>query len=364
MLSLDQVKISAEACQDLRLTENSTVERRLPQNTAQSPTDRDQERHLSFGRITSSRREENIWIQSNCGGILITHSQCHRKGLMRLNLSFFEELLSGSSQHTPKTEQPSTPPFGRKYKLSVAVSPKQSRNHKMSPPPRRTPSTLRIFESLYSELGYKNVKRWYLSHSNRSGLMEDQFLFFLRNLTDFHDYHILEIFDLLDTKDTGTVCFPNFFILVSLLAGLESGKSLHVLHRHGKKLFRILARPKGGETPATVDFRTFASLYSVLGITEDDILNSCRSLDLTSESTMDFDDFTLNSFLLMEMLDDLTERDRFDIDIRKMEVPAWVMVDDEPKLPPPEMDVRVPIVRTVPVPLPPRNVEEEGCSIS
>ena len=85
--------------------------------------------------------------------------------------------------------------------------------------------------------GYQSAKKWFLSltctplpsSSIDNTLNENQFLCFMEKLTNLEDYKILELFDLFDYDNTGKICFPEFFLLISLVAARESAKCTHFL---------------------------------------------------------------------------------------------------------------------------------------
>src|SRR3546814_9666597 len=59
------------------------------------------------------------------------------------------------------------------------------------------PTPTNPFDFIYSERGFSNLKKWftqYASGNNKIQFNENQFINFLRELTDLDDYHILEVF--------------------------------------------------------------------------------------------------------------------------------------------------------------------------
>lgn len=60
------------------------------------------------------------------------------------------------------------------------------------------------FDALYRPEGFHSAKKWFLSNAGKRNetfdtFSENQFIDFLRKLTDFKDYEILELFDILGT---------------------------------------------------------------------------------------------------------------------------------------------------------------------
>lgn len=206
-----------------------------------------------------------------CLGACILVYSADGATFMRLNLSFFEELLYGPEPCT-NSRPPSTVPLtSRSYTKSPELT--RSSNNvsfmsdmKSAGPDQsyitstpqalrvtqeligayshmQTPSDLNTFDTLYTDAGLKNLKSWFMAHSDiDNNLTEDQFILFLRKLTHFPDHRILEVFDLfgelffrikhlnyIDLEDAGVISFSEYFVLVSMLAGLESGKCLQVL---------------------------------------------------------------------------------------------------------------------------------------
>ncbi|PRP76262.1 hypothetical protein PROFUN_07784 [Planoprotostelium fungivorum] len=222
---------------------------------------------------------------------------------MRLNLHFFEELLYSEEDRATK-RAPSVPLTQR----GTTKLPNIGLTGPSEPPATRTPSLLRTFDMLYSEKGYENLKSWFLAHSGvDNSLSEDQFLLFLRKLTDFHDHRILELFDLFDVDDLGSIAFSEFFLIVALLAGLESGKSLNVLHRHAKQLFKVASNCKTSKGTPAVEFVRMCLLLRMIGVSEEAALANCRSYNINTSSVLDFDEFVMFSFILFSALDDQTE---------------------------------------------------------
>jgi hypothetical protein len=83
------------------------------------------------------------------------------------------------------------------FLYSIIVRESNSPSNPTPLPPTKNPIT--IYETLYTENGFHNLKRWFLfNNKNQEGsLNEMQFSRIMRRLTNFRDYKILEIFDLL-----------------------------------------------------------------------------------------------------------------------------------------------------------------------
>jgi hypothetical protein len=102
---------------------------------------------------------------------------------VKINFEFLQSIL------IQEANSPNTTP-------SVNLSPTQ-------PNPKTKSQSQTLFETLYTENGFHNLKKWFLFNTTNldSNLSEAQFIKIMKKLTNFRDYKILEIFDLLGTLD-------------------------------------------------------------------------------------------------------------------------------------------------------------------
>lgn len=164
-----------------------------------------------------------------------------------------------------------------------------------------------LFHFAYTETGFNNIVKWFEENSTCSvveetpvySFSENQFINFMRELTDHGDYEILEIFDMFDTEDTGSIGFNHFYLIFSLLLARESGQCTQFLYQHGRMMFDIMS----DRNSQTLTFEQFARLGFILGISEQHILHSLKEFTLDLFDSFSFEDFLMYYFVILDNLD-------------------------------------------------------------
>ena len=139
---------------------------------------------------------------------------------VKINSEFLQSILNPESNSTTTTQ---------------SASPTQ-------PSARTKTQSTTLYETLYTENGFHNLKKWFLNNKLENNLTEVQFIKIMKKLTNFREYKILEIFDLLgkdtlhfyklirsDFEDAGRLNFAEFFLIVSLYAADLSGQCKNFL---------------------------------------------------------------------------------------------------------------------------------------
>jgi len=163
------------------------------------------------------------------------------------------------------------------------------------------------FEYLYTETGFGNVKRWFNTAATPPKTLnepktfnENEFIKFLRELTDFPDHQILEVFDIFDKDDKGTIGFNEIFLLISLLAARETGHTLQFLYQHGKDFFDLLVDDLNTNI---LTFEQFLHLGYVMGLNEETICASLKDFQIDENELIDYDNFILYYYAVFDELD-------------------------------------------------------------
>eukprot|EP01104_Vermistella_antarctica_P015983 TRINITY_DN5355_c0_g6_i1.p1 TRINITY_DN5355_c0_g6~~TRINITY_DN5355_c0_g6_i1.p1 ORF type:complete len:295 (+),score=78.16 TRINITY_DN5355_c0_g6_i1:105-887(+) len=164
-------------------------------------------------------------------------------------------------------------------------------------------SQLSPFESLYTETGFFNTKRWFQSvtsnNKQQHAITEGQFIKFLRELSDFGDHEILEIFDIFDKHNKGSIDFNEMFLIISIFAAYTSGQTKKFLYQHGKQIYEVTK----SATSDTLSFERFMRLAFVMGISERDVVSHLKDYNLSVYDTISFDEFLLYYFIIFDELD-------------------------------------------------------------
>ncbi|KAL6051746.1 EF-hand calcium-binding domain-containing protein 9 [Balamuthia mandrillaris] len=174
------------------------------------------------------------------------------------------------------------------------------------------PSSKTPFEVLYTEEGFENARTWFRGkchaeeedHGARIAMNENQFINFLRKLTDFNDYEILEILDIFDKHQNGSIAFEEFFLILSMLSAREFGQATQFLYLHGRQVFEILCH----SITTRINFERFARLGFVMGIPEEYILMRLLDYNLNTFHTFDREEFILYYFDILTHLDDFRKK--------------------------------------------------------
>jgi hypothetical protein len=107
---------------------------------------------------------------------------------MKINEQYLESIIRGK-------KVPTTIPESAKAVTELA---QPTQGSTTTPDSKKTTP---ILDDLYSKAGLEHTRTWFLEHvKNRSQTFtENQFVSFLRKLTDFSDWEIFEIFDIVGT---------------------------------------------------------------------------------------------------------------------------------------------------------------------
>jgi len=156
------------------------------------------------------------------------------------------------------------------------------------------------FEFIYSEKGFSNLKKWFAQNAtgSKNQFNENQFITFLRELTDLGDHQILEVFDTFDHNHQGAITFNEFFLIISLLVARETGQTTRFLYSiivelkllfvqaihstsnnrylHGKEIFEMLMGKEGN----AITFEEFSRLGFIIGLTEDQVFAILKDFNL------------------------------------------------------------------------------------
>lgn len=185
----------------------------------------------------------------------------------------------GTTTHTPlHTEKAQTKPTTPEAAL---------------PPPPTNP-----FDFIYSEKGFSNLKKWFSQNasSNKNLFNENQFITFLRELTDFGDHQILEVFDTFDHNDQGAISFNEFFLIISLLVARETGQTTRFLYLHGREIFDLMA----DRNSKSLTFEQFSRLGFIIGMSEDQIFANLKDFNLDLFNLISYEDFLLYYFAIFD----------------------------------------------------------------
>jgi len=134
---------------------------------------------------------------------------------------------------------------------------------------------------------------------------ENALINFFRQLTKRNDYEILDIIDIFDDKYEGTLSWESFFLVLALYAALASRQTVKFLYNHGKEMYNILT----GHGTSELDFQRFASFAFILGIAEEDLVQSIVNDfkvngDRLREQPINSEDFFVYYFSTLKKLDE------------------------------------------------------------
>mmetsp|Transcript_34570 Transcript_34570/g.97493 ORF Transcript_34570/g.97493 Transcript_34570/m.97493 type:complete len:246 (+) Transcript_34570:15-752(+) len=164
------------------------------------------------------------------------------------------------------------------------------------------PDQTNLFEALYAKDNIERLKTQFESLSAPQGYMtENQFLSFMRNLTDFRDHEIIEIFDFVDTNSTGGVGFNEYFLIVSMMSSRTSAQTTHFLYLHGREVFDMILDPTAQQSKLT--FERFSRLGFIMGLSETQIVASLKDFDFDVFSFISFDEFMMYYFVVLDDFD-------------------------------------------------------------
>eukprot|EP01124_Arcella_intermedia_P020527 TRINITY_DN28007_c0_g1_i1.p1 TRINITY_DN28007_c0_g1~~TRINITY_DN28007_c0_g1_i1.p1 ORF type:complete len:212 (+),score=52.77 TRINITY_DN28007_c0_g1_i1:121-756(+) len=170
-------------------------------------------------------------------------------------------------------------------------------------------SSVSLYDRLHSSVGRKNAYHWFKKRCEGGNSMdENALILFLRQLTKRNDYEILDIIDIFDDKYEGTLSWDSFFLVLALYAALYSRQTVKFLYNHGEKMYGIL---NGHSSPETIDFQRFSSFAFILGIPEEDLVQSIVNDfkvngDRLREQPISYDDFNVYYFSTLKKLDEGT----------------------------------------------------------
>lgn len=160
----------------------------------------------------------------------------------------------------------------------------------------KQPSPGTLFEKLHASAGKKHAHSWFKQKCDGALRMEEgKALNFLRALTKRNDHELLDVVDLFgmavvcrcnlfpDEEYEGSLSWSRFYIIVSLFAALAGGETVKFLYvifirqiyheqryKHGEDMFKILV----AHGPPYLDFAKFVSFGWLLGISEEDLVQS------------------------------------------------------------------------------------------
>merc|ERR1712137_320212 len=162
---------------------------------------------------------------------------------------------------------------------------------------------LSYFNLLYTDMGFKNCQKFFHDETitTKGTLSENQFIHFMRRLTDLRDYQIVEMFDIFDYEDNGCIGFKSFFLLFSLITALESGDARQFLYLHMDAMFEIVAR---SYTATHLTWQEFIRFGYLMGINETDIFNYLSVFNLNIFHKISREDFELYYFVIVDQLDE------------------------------------------------------------
>jgi len=181
---------------------------------------------------------------------------------------------------------------------------------------------LSFFNLLHTDMGIKNCQKFFieksvakvsktrgtpansddskLNASNRV-ITENEFIDFMRQLTDLGDHQIVEAFDLFDKDDTGTMIFEHWLLLLSLVCSIEGAQGRLFLYRHGEELFNVISDDPSSKTLTWEEFTRAGYLF---GIKEQQIYNLLKEnfkFDIFEE--ISFDNYVMYLYFIMSELD-------------------------------------------------------------
>eukprot|EP01102_Stenamoeba_stenopodia_P011648 TRINITY_DN3599_c0_g1_i1.p1 TRINITY_DN3599_c0_g1~~TRINITY_DN3599_c0_g1_i1.p1 ORF type:complete len:445 (-),score=100.73 TRINITY_DN3599_c0_g1_i1:24-1358(-) len=157
------------------------------------------------------------------------------------------------------------------------------------------------FDFIYSEKGFSNLKKWFSINAtgNTNQFNENQFITFLRELTDLGDHQILEVFDTFDHNHQGAITFNEFFLIISLLVARETGQTTRFLYLHGKEIFEMLMGKEGN----AITFEEFSRLGFIIGLTEDQVFAILKDFNLNLFNPIYYEDFMLYYYAVFDEWD-------------------------------------------------------------
>mmetsp|Transcript_33840 Transcript_33840/g.46311 ORF Transcript_33840/g.46311 Transcript_33840/m.46311 type:complete len:232 (+) Transcript_33840:2-697(+) len=159
-----------------------------------------------------------------------------------------------------------------------------------------------LFARLYEEECYNNLQRSFDGYCTAAGVMsENQFLTFMRSLTDFRDHEIIEIFDIFDYDSVGGISFDEYFLIVSMMAAINCAVCTQFLFLHGKQMFEMLLDPTTQKQKLTHE--RFTRLGFVMGFSEIQITTSLKDLDFDVFKFISFNDFMMYYFVILDDFD-------------------------------------------------------------
>eukprot|EP00012_Vannella_robusta_P004540 CAMPEP_0206204030 /NCGR_PEP_ID=MMETSP0166-20121206/13253_1 /ASSEMBLY_ACC=CAM_ASM_000260 /TAXON_ID=95228 /ORGANISM="Vannella robusta, Strain DIVA3 518/3/11/1/6" /LENGTH=182 /DNA_ID=CAMNT_0053623523 /DNA_START=195 /DNA_END=743 /DNA_ORIENTATION=- len=151
-------------------------------------------------------------------------------------------------------------------------------------------------------MGFKNCQKFFHDESGGKGTFtENQFIHFMRELTDLGDYQIVEMFDIFDCDDTGIIGFKAFFLLFSLITALESGNGKQFLYLHLDAMFELIAR---SATATHVTWQEFIRFGYLMGINECEIYNHLHMFNINIFHKISRDEFQMYYFVVVDTLDE------------------------------------------------------------
>eukprot|EP00339_Tiarina_fusa_P010964 CAMPEP_0117028906 /NCGR_PEP_ID=MMETSP0472-20121206/20979_1 /TAXON_ID=693140 ORGANISM="Tiarina fusus, Strain LIS" /NCGR_SAMPLE_ID=MMETSP0472 /ASSEMBLY_ACC=CAM_ASM_000603 /LENGTH=236 /DNA_ID=CAMNT_0004736529 /DNA_START=167 /DNA_END=877 /DNA_ORIENTATION=- len=162
---------------------------------------------------------------------------------------------------------------------------------------------LSFFNLLYTDMGFKNCQKFFQDESSatKGTFTENQFIHFMRELTDLGDYQIVEMFDIFDCDDTGIIGFKSFFLLFSLIAALETGNGKQFLYLHLDAMFELIAR---SSTATHVTWQEFIRFGYLMGINECDIYNYLSMFNINIFHKISREEFEMYYFVVVDTLDE------------------------------------------------------------
>uniref|UniRef100_A0A6U2WYB6 Uncharacterized protein n=1 Tax=Paramoeba aestuarina TaxID=180227 RepID=A0A6U2WYB6_9EUKA len=163
------------------------------------------------------------------------------------------------------------------------------------------PDSQSLFVRLYEEECYSNVQKYFEKNlCTSAGVMsENQFLIFMRSLTDFRDHEIIEIFDIFDYDYVGGIAFDEYFLIVSMMTARLSASCTQFLYLHGKQIFEMVLEPGAQK----LTYERFIRFGFVMGFSERHILNSLKDLDFDVFGFISLDEFMMYYFVVLDDFD-------------------------------------------------------------